>query len=694
MSRVHGRLTLSCIAFMMAIPACSRGGGSSDAATSDLPSGEVTPPAPDPLDLLGVELDTTPAADAEPGNWVQCAGGTISLSAPTPGASDPPSPAPVDPHEGDDHGVAPPPGDAAGTRTTNDALGSPATRSSSPAAPHAVRLCRDRSQAWVDANADEITVVARALNADELIVAGRKARFIGPSGGPAIARVRVPLRPLMGQVMADHVGATTALALPVEITHAGGTVRGELMLETPRVLKVLTSVASGLVFGDEGEARTRSRGSPLMIVALGEESKVVQAPPVPLAAVASVALVTTKPIELPPCSGATDPRAAIERTLAVFERTTGRTLGQRVFSPDGSCDPTSPPPDLAQMARVLADEGLPERWSEPPLDKETRPAADAAQALPQRAALHAWWRPLGLDPNATRHDLEARFGPGVSSTVDDVTLVQWAGGLTVAIESGAITSIVFPATWGKAIDPVRSPELQGRGPLDALVSQTAEHAVATLGPPSDRDDTRLTWRMDAGAWGLSVTCDLAGEPATCVTVTLRWRRPAQVDLGARDKLGFDPAGVAPKDPATLRRLTTFLGLGAASTRADLDRVLGPATSVTPARGGIETRAHGEHVGALVDAKTGTVLEVWVNDAEGREALSKMKLDDPLLVLIGKPPAEVVLALGRPDKLGEGFMSWTLDDSKSSTYVEVRCEGEPMTCGEVVVGWLAARAPQP
>jgi hypothetical protein len=731
------------------VVACSRGGGEADASPAEGPSEVAAPaPTPEPLDLLGIELDTAPNGNAEPGDWVQCAGGTVALAAP--GVNDPPSPAPIDPHENDPHGdpYAPDANTARAHDDANAANAHDANAAHDDAnaanahdanaahahndanAPHddanaraadGVRLCREKSQGWVDASTDEITVVARALNADELIVAGRRARFIGGARGPAVARVRVPLRPLMAQLAADRVATQTRLVLSVEVTHARGTARGELVLETPRVLKALTSIAAGLRFGDEADLPRRA-GAPMIVLQTGPDPKVLSAPNVPLAAIANVALVTSQAVELPPCEGQTAPRAALDRTLTVFDRVSGRRLGDKTYAADAAC-PTNPPspdsgapsagPDYLRDAQALADADLPERWVEPPVAREVvlplAPAEvregappepewqTAARAAPVKPdALHAWWTPLGLDPNATRADFEARFGPGISSKVDDVTLVQWSGGLSVAIapelrpsgaiEADSVSAITFPATWDKAIDPVRSPALPNRAPIDALISQTAAAAIAALGRPSELGPEHLTWRLDAGAWGLGVTCELGPTAAVCTSVTLRWTRPAANDANA-GRFGVDLARVAPKDPSVLRRFHGLLGLGPNAGRADLERLLGPTTSVSPARGGIETQAHGEHLGALVDAKTGTVLEVWIEGAGGREALVARKLDDPLLGLLGKPPAEAITALGRPDKLGEGFLSWTLDDGQVTGYVELRCEGEPFVCSEMVVGWL-------
>lgn len=146
---------------------------------------------------------------------------------------------------------------------------------------------------------------------------------------------------------------------------------------------------------------------------------------------------------------------------------------------------------------------------------------------------------------------------------------------------------------------------------------------------------------------------------------------------------------APKRVMALAPLVRFAGFDAQTTRAALLAKLGAPTSVGPTAGGVEMIAFGPELGALIDAKTGRLAELWVVGAAGREALKKRGLDDAILALVDAPLALAKERLGPPTRTGEEFVSWALERDGLTIYLELSCEhGGDERCHELDVGWLA------
>jgi len=240
------------------------------AATSDhAPDATPEAVAATPLDLRSLDLETTPAANAEPGDWVRCLGGTVTDGA------------------------------------------------------RRFDVCHEGSQTWVDATRDEVTIVAVAEHAETLAVLDKEVRFVDGR-----ARVTLELRRLMASVRADRVVAETALHVPIAIAHEQGIARGELHLVTPRVLALLYGVQARALRYAEDDARPLPEAPAIMILE-HDGVGVRYAPEVVLSAIDVVAIDRGMPEVLAPCEGPTEARITRPVELAVIERRTGRRLGER-----------------------------------------------------------------------------------------------------------------------------------------------------------------------------------------------------------------------------------------------------------------------------------------------------------------------------------------------------------------------------
>ncbi len=144
----------------------------------------------------------------------------------------------------------------------------------------------------------------------------------------------------------------------------------------------------------------------------------------------------------------------------------------------------------------------------------------------------------------------------------------------------------------------------------------------------------------------------------------------------------------PTDVAAIRSAVRFLGLDHKSDKAHLVRVLGPPSSVAPSGHGIEALGFGPDLGAMVDAKSGALLELWVVGA-GRDALRSKQLEHPLLAQIGRSLKDVVATLGKPSNVGDAFVSWAVIEGAVTIYVEFQCPPPAWICNELDVGWLTS-----
>lgn len=151
---------------------------------------------------------------------------------------------------------------------------------------------------------------------------------------------------------------------------------------------------------------------------------------------------------------------------------------------------------------------------------------------------------------------------------------------------------------------------------------------------------------------------------------------------------IDGVPPAPKAVEALAPLVRFAGLDAQTTRAQLLDKLGTPTSVGPTAGGVEMIAFGAELGALVDAVSGKVVEIWIVGDAGRRALRQRGLDDPMLALVDAPLARATEVLGPPTRTGMEFVSWALEKDGLTIYLELSCEPEgEQRCHELDVGWL-------
>lgn len=144
----------------------------------------------------------------------------------------------------------------------------------------------------------------------------------------------------------------------------------------------------------------------------------------------------------------------------------------------------------------------------------------------------------------------------------------------------------------------------------------------------------------------------------------------------------------PTDVAAIKSAARFLGLDHTTKKAQLIKVLGPPSATTASAGDLETLTFGADLGAMIDSKSGVLLEVWVV-AGGRDTLRSKQLDHPLLAHIGRSLKDVVAALGRPSKVGDGFVSWAVLDGAVTTYIELQCAPPDWICNELDVGWLTS-----
>lgn len=611
--------------------------------------------APALVDLRGLELDEVPSRSALPGMWVRCAWGFLSD----------------------------------GERRYD--------------------ACLERSQTWVDVADDRVALIATAANANEIEVEGRKQRFVDGR-----ARIEVDLRALMARVPADEIADETRLGLKV-VVRGDNVVAGAVELVTPRVIELLKDVAkTPLSF--PGEELRALPDAPLVMV-LGPGGEYVRAAPTaPLSKIDVIAIDGGEATPLPPCEGSDKARSTRPIVLTLVARQTGKVLGTRRWPGavagcrEGDPAAVSEPTREEIMAGVLAvlAGGKPSPWVEPDvgsevlraidsggLEADLKARVDAAEA--KKGAVHAFWRVAGLDPNSVEKDVVALVGAPTTRTELEASergervMAQWPGGLAVVLEGGRVASLSFSgATATKAL---------GReSGVPAVVGQDALELLGALGRPSAIDGVMasmvMSWVLDAGGWKLSVQAELAADAADatkvrCATLGVKWTRVAS-DPALVSRLGFDPTGLRPLDPAVITRLATFVGIGPATDQAGLVRAFGEPTKITQGAGGIASHAFGPNLGALVDAASGKVIEMWVVGAAGRDALKSKQLDDPLLVHIGRPLKDIAADLGRPTKIGDGFASWTVESGGQTIYLEMQCApADGGACNELDVGWLKA-----
>ena len=664
-------LALGCVAWAVVaslIVGCTKDAPATPALAAE--DGQVAVVAPEEVDLRTIELDEVPARDALPGMWVRCAGGVLD----------------------------------AGERRFD--------------------ACLERSQTWVDVAADRVTLVATAAHAEEIEVEGKKQRFVDGR-----ARIEVDLRALMAGSPADEVAAETKLDVRVRIRGAAGVsdVVGVIGLETPRVIELIKDVEkTPLVFPGEG---VKALPEVPTVLVLGPGGASVRAVPrVPLGAVDVVAIDRGEATTLPPCEGATEVRAMRPIALSLIERRTGKVLGERHWpAAVAACGEVaavrypSAEQIIAGVLEVLA-RAKPGAWVEPDATNEVlvplggkaverlaaelrrQGGAEASGVIgPNRAAVHAFWRVAALDPNSRERDLLALIGEAVTRTALDPgangerVMAQWPGGLAVVLEGGRIASMTF-----SGVDAATA--LRHASGVPGLIGLDLGGLVSVLGRPStfeDSDALVVGWTIDAGAWRLTVEAEVGdgdegggggegvGAGARCTTFVVKWTRVA-ADPAMIARLGFDPNLLRPFDAEMISRLATFIGIGPETGKAALSKAFGRPTEVTVAAGGIESYAFGPNLGALVEAASGHVIEVWVVGAAGRDALKSKQLDDPLLVHIGRPLKEIAAAIGRPSKIGDGFVSWTVEEGPLTIYLELQCgEGPDAVCNELDVGWLKA-----
>jgi len=609
---------------------------------------EVTPAG---VDLRTLELDEVPSKGALPGMWVRCAWGFLSD----------------------------------GERRYD--------------------ACLERSQTWVDVADDRVALVVVAANAEDIEVEGKKQRFVDGR-----ARIEVDLRALMARVPADEVADETRLGLQV-LVRGDNVVAGSVELVTPRVIDLLRDVEkTPLVFPQE-ELRPLP-DVPLMLV-LGPGAKFVRAAPTaPLAKIDVIAIDHGATTPLPPCEGSDKARSMRPVVLTLVARQTGKVLGERRWPGavaacrEGDTNAVPEPTRDEIMAGVLAvlAAGKPSPWVESEVASEALRTLDSSgleadlkarvdAAEPKKAAVHAFWRLAGLDPNSLEKDVVALVGAPTTRTSLEAgdggerVLAQWPGGLAVVFEGGRVTNLTFSgATATKAF---------GReSGVPAVVGQDVSELLALLGRPSAIEGIMATmvmsWVVEASGWTLSVQAEMASDGANaprCSTLGVKWARLAG-DPALTARLGFDPSRLAPLDPEVIKRLATFIGIGPETDKAGLTRAFGKPTNITQSAGGIESYAFGTNLGALVDAASGKVIEMWIVGAAGRDTLKSKQLDDPLLMHIGRPLKDIAAELGRPTKIGDGFASWTVEAGPLTIYLEVQCAPAGSgVCNELDVGWL-------
>lgn len=238
------------------------------------PDTTTSPIAAAPLDLRSLDLETAPAAGAEPGDWVRCLGGTVNDGA------------------------------------------------------RRFEVCQGGSQTWVDATREEVTIVAEAEHAKALAVLDQEVRFVDGR-----ARVTVDLRRFMANVRADRVVTETALHVPIAITHEQGIARGELHLVTPRVLTLLYGVETRPLRFAGDDARPLPEAPAIMLLER-DGAGVRHAPEVALSSIDVVAIDRGTIEVLAPCEGSTEARATRPVELVVIERRTARRLGERRWAGD------------------------------------------------------------------------------------------------------------------------------------------------------------------------------------------------------------------------------------------------------------------------------------------------------------------------------------------------------------------------
>jgi len=161
------------------------------------------------------------------------------------------------------------------------------------------------------------------------------------------------------------------------------------------------------------------------------------------------------------------------------------------------------------------------------------------------------------------------------------------------------------------------------------------------------------------------------------------------------------------DANSLLKFKTFLGLSAASTEAEVVAKLGavrlPETAQTRDTKLIALSAS-RSVGALIDATTGKLVELWIDGASGEFDVDLISLmaknldarDIALIDLVERVVPDALKLLGRPTRpsaTSDGFYAWTVDEAGLTVFVELRCEATtPYICRRLHVGWLIGADP--
>jgi hypothetical protein len=170
---------------------------------------------------------------------------------------------------------------------------------------------------------------------------------------------------------------------------------------------------------------------------------------------------------------------------------------------------------------------------------------------------------------------------------------------------------------------------------------------------------------------------------------------------------LDLSDVPLGDPNVLLKFKTFFGLSATSTEADVVAKLGAARlpETTQTREAKLIALSASHsVGALIDATTGKLVEIWIDDTSGVFDLDLIPLmaknldprDIALVDLVDRVVLYALKLLGRPTRpaaSSDGFYVWTVDEAGLTVFVELHCNASPpFLCNRMHVGWLTGADP--
>ncbi len=221
--------------------------------------------------------------------------------------------------------------------------------------------------------------------------------------------------------------------------------------------------------------------------------------------------------------------------------------------------------------------------------------------------------------------------------------------------------------------------------------QLGQHTFRLDLPPCPGGDSRGQDPVTVDVMAETVAHLVAGRPVPLPP------EPARLDL----------SDVPLGDPNTILKFKTFLGLSAASTEADVVAKLGavrlPETAQTR-EAKVIALSVSRSVGALIDATTGKLVEVWIDDSSGDFHLDLIPLmaknldprDIALLDLVDRVVVDALKLLGRPTRpfgTGVGFYAWTVDEAGLTVFVELRyTDSPPYLCKGLHVGWLTGADP--